>query len=118
MPRSHRGILPEPQYWQPIRQERPPACGGKPAAPRCNARSVRPTRNRKSARLELDYARENPGVPPAQFEEGRLAVDALERARVLESAAWQRLYDPRCVLDKAKPALLHAAGDLLEAFAD
>ena len=60
-----------------------------------------------------------PGRPAgAVFEEGRLAVDALERARVIGSAAWRRLYESRGALDKAKPALLHAAGDLLEAFAD
>ncbi len=70
------------------------------------------------ARLELDYARENLGVLLAQFEEGRLAVDALERARVIESAAWRRLYESRCALDKAKLSLLRATGDLLEAFAD
>ncbi len=72
----------------------------------------------KLARLELDYARENLGVLLAQFEEGRLAVDPLERARVIESAAWQRLYESRYALDKAKLALLHATGDLIEAFAD
>ncbi len=70
------------------------------------------------AGLELDYARENLGVLLAQFEEGRLAIDPVERARVVESAAWQRLYASRYALDKAKLALLHATGGLIEAFAD
>ena len=72
----------------------------------------------KLARLELDYARENLGVLLAQFEEGRLAVDPVERARVIESAAWRRLYESRYAFAKAKLALLHATGDLIEAFAD
>ncbi len=81
--------------------------------------NLRETESRtKLVRLELDYARENLGVLLAQFEEGRLAVDAVERARVIESAAWQQLYESRYALDKAKLSLLHATGDLIEAFAD
>lgn len=75
-------------------------------------------RRTELARLELDYARENLGVLLAQFEEGGLALDPVERARVMESAAWQRLYESRYTLDKAKLALLHTTGDLIEAFAD
>ena len=58
------------------------------------------------------------GVLLAQFEEGRLAIDPVERARVIESAAWRRLYRSRYAFAKAKLALLHATGDLIEAFAD
>lgn len=72
----------------------------------------------KLARMELDYARENLSVLLAQFEEGRLAIDPVERARIVESSAWQRLYESQYSLHKAKLALLHATGDLVEAFAD
>ncbi len=72
----------------------------------------------KLARMELDYARENLSVLLAQFEEGRLAIDPVERARVIESSAWQRLYESQYELHKATLALLHTTGDLVEAFAD
>lgn len=70
---------------------------------------------RKLARLELDYARESLGVVLAQFEEGRAAIDAVERARVAESIAWQVYYDAKYAAEKAKLDLLRRTGDLAAA---
>jgi outer membrane protein len=70
---------------------------------------------RKLARLELDFARESLSVALAQFEEGRAAVDAVERARVEESQAWERYYDAKTMLEKAQLNLLRRTGDLAAA---
>ena len=70
----------------------------------------------KLARLELDFARESLSVTLAQFEEGRAAIDAVERARVEESAAWDRYYDAKHALEKAQLNLLRRTGDLAAAF--
>ena len=66
----------------------------------------------KLARLELDFARENLSVTLAQFEEGRAAIDAVERARVEEAQAWDRYYDAKHTLDKAQLNLLRRTGEL------
>lgn len=70
---------------------------------------------RKLTRLELDYARESLDVVLAQFEEGRTTLDAVERARVQESIAWQAFYDAKYAAEKAKLNLLRRTGDLAAA---
>jgi outer membrane protein TolC len=69
----------------------------------------------KLARLELDFARENLSVTLAQFEEGRAAIDAVERARVDEAQAWDRYYDAKHTLEKAQLNLLRRTGELAAA---
>ncbi len=69
----------------------------------------------KLARLELAFARESLSVTLAQFEEGRAAVDAVERARVEEAAAWERYYDAKHALERAQLDLLRRTGDLAAA---
>jgi outer membrane protein TolC len=69
----------------------------------------------KLARLELDFARENLSVTLAQMEEGRAAIDAVERARVQEAQAWESYYDAKTQLDKAQLNLLRRTGDLAAA---
>ena len=73
---------------------------------------------RDLAKLELEYARENVDVLLAQFEEGRIALDELERARVLESSAWGGLVESEYALAKAQLGVVHAAGGVREALAD
>jgi outer membrane protein TolC len=67
------------------------------------------------ARLELDFARESLSVALAQFEEGRTAIDALERARIEEAQAWDRYYDAKHALERAQLNLLRRTGDLITA---
>lgn len=67
----------------------------------------------KLARLELDFARESLSVTLAQFEEGQAAIDAVERARIEESQAWERYYDAKHDLDRAQLNLLRRTGDLV-----
>ncbi len=71
---------------------------------------------RKIARLELDFAREQVEVGLAQMEEGRAALDAVERMRVEESLAWQRLYESRYAEQRARLNLLRRTGDLAALF--
>ena len=75
-------------------------------------------RRAELARLELDFARENVGVLLAQFQEGRVALGDLERARVMESSAWGVLYESQCELAKAQLGVIYSAGGIRDAFAD
>lgn len=70
------------------------------------------------AKHELEYARESLDVLVAQFDEGRVGLDDIERARVVESSAWGGYVESRYRLAKARLAVAYAAGDLAEAFAD
>lgn len=70
------------------------------------------------SKRELDFARENLSVLLAQFDEGRISLDELERARVLESAAWGGLIASRYALAKAQLGVVYAAGAIQDAFAD
>lgn len=70
------------------------------------------------AKHELEYARESLDVLMAQFDEGRVGLDDIERARVVESSAWGGYVGSRYRLAKARLAVAYAAGDLAEAFAD
>ncbi len=75
-------------------------------------------RHQELARLELSYARENLDVLLAQFEEGRVALDELERARALESAAWGDMVASQYDVSKAQLGLLYAMGEVADVFAD
>lgn len=70
---------------------------------------------RKLAKLELDYAREALGVTLARFEEGRVALEEVERARAVESQTWDAFYDAKYALEKAKLNLLRRTGELAAA---
>ena len=70
------------------------------------------------ARLELDYARESLDVLLARFEEGTVSLGELERARLVESAAWGGLIASRYALAKAQLGVLHSAGGIRDAFSD
>ena len=70
------------------------------------------------ARHELDFARESLDVLLAEFGEGRISLDELERGRVLESAAWGGLIASRYALAKAQLGVVYAAGAIRDAFTD
>ena len=70
------------------------------------------------AKRELDFARENLNVLLAQFDEGRISLDELERARVLESTAWGGLIASQYELAKAQLGAVYAMGGIRDAFAD
>ena len=68
--------------------------------------------SQKLAKLELDYARESLDVLLARLEEGRISIDEVERARVVESQTWERYYDSQYELRKARLDLLRRTGEL------
>ena len=70
------------------------------------------------ATQELAYARENLDVLLAQFEEGRIHLAELERARVLESTAWGGLIASRYELAKAKLGMVYSEGGIHDVFGD
>ncbi len=70
------------------------------------------------AKQELDYARESLDVLLAQFDEGRIALDELERGRMAESAAWGGLIEAQYGLAKSRLAAVYSAGRIRDAFAD
>ncbi len=70
------------------------------------------------AKQELEFARERLGVLLAQFDEGLIAMDELERGRVLESNAWGGLIAAQYEVAKARLATLHATGSVHKAFTD
>ena len=67
------------------------------------------------ARLDLDVAREQISVDLAQMQEGRLAVNVLDGARVAENAKWIALYDVQYALEKARWSVLRLTGQLTSA---
>jgi outer membrane protein TolC len=69
----------------------------------------------KLARMELDFARESLTVQMALLDEGRVDLDAVERARVEENQAWGAFYDSQYDLQKAKLNLLRQTGELVAA---
>ena len=75
-------------------------------------------RGSELAKHELEYARESLDVLMAQFDEGRVGLDEVERARVVESAAWGGYVESRYRLAKARLAAAYAEGGIAEAFAD
>ena len=70
------------------------------------------------ARQELAFARENLSVLLAQFDEGSIGVEELERARIVESAAWGGLIRSRYDLAKALLGSVYTSGRIRSAFAD
>ncbi len=70
------------------------------------------------AQQELEFARERLDMLLAQFDEGVISLDELERARVLESTAWGGLIKSRYDMAKARLAVLNATGSIGHAFTD
>ena len=70
------------------------------------------------ASQELAYARENLDVLLAQFEEGRIHLAELERARVLESSAWGGLIASRYELAKARLGVVYSEGGIRDVLGD
>ena len=70
---------------------------------------------RSLAKLELDYAREALGVTLARFEEGRVSLEEVERARAIESQTWDAFYEAKYSLEKSKLNLLRRTGELAAA---
>jgi outer membrane protein TolC len=67
------------------------------------------------ARLDLEVAREQISVDLAQMQEGRLAMRALEEARVAENAKWIALYDAQYAVERAGWNVLRYTGQLAAA---
>lgn len=67
------------------------------------------------AKMELDYSRESLDVFLAEYEEGRIALDQLERARAEESIAWEAYYRSLYILEKARLNVLRRSGELAAA---
>lgn len=85
---------------------------------RAQARLQQAERLAKLAMQELEFARQNIDVLLAQFDEGRVALDELERARLVESTAWGRLVTSRYEIAKARLGVVYATGRIRTAFAD
>jgi outer membrane protein TolC len=69
----------------------------------------------KLARMELDFTRESLTVQMALLDEGRVDLEAVERARVAENQAWGAFYDSQYDVQKAKLNLLRQTGELVAA---
>ena len=88
------------------------------AAQRAEASLDDAERGRALAGRELAYARESLDVLLAQFNEGRIALEELQRGRLEESAAWGELVAAEYELAKARLGSVYAAGRIRDAFAD
>ena len=55
---------------------------------------------------ELDFTREKLSVELARFDEGLIAMEEIERARLEESRTWSAYYDSQYAVQKAKLNLL------------
>ncbi|MDE0108810.1 MAG: TolC family protein [Bryobacterales bacterium] len=88
------------------------------ATQRAGAALEEAQRGRALAGRELAYARESLDVLLAQFEEGRIALEDLQRGRIEESAAWGGLIAAEYELAKARLGSVYAAGRIRDAFAD
>ena len=67
------------------------------------------------SREELDFAREKLSVELARFDEGLIAMEEIERARLEESRAWSAYYDSQYAVQKAKLNVLRQTGQLAAA---
>ena len=67
------------------------------------------------SREELDFAREKLSVELARFDEGLIAMEEIERARLEESRAWSMYYDSQYAIQKAKLNVLRQTGQLVAA---
>ncbi len=64
---------------------------------------------------ELDFTREKLSVELARFDEGLIAMEEIERARLEESRTWGAYYDSQYAVQKAKLNLLRQTGQLAAA---
>jgi outer membrane protein TolC len=71
---------------------------------------------REVARLELKLAQENVRVLQAQFDEGRVNLRDLEKARLEENDKWRAFLDSDFERQKAQLELLRTTGQLAKAF--
>ena len=67
------------------------------------------------SREELDFAREKLSVELARFDEGLIAMEEIEKARLEESRAWSAYYDSQYAVQKAKLNVLRQTGQLAAA---
>ena len=67
------------------------------------------------SREELDFAREKLSVELARFDEGLIAMEEIERARLEESRVWSAYYDSQYAVQKAKLNVLRQTGRLAAA---
>ena len=80
---------------------------------RQKARRVRETDAAKEvARLELQLAQQNVAVQQAQFEEGKLGLRDMEKARLDENEKWMAYLDANFQKQQAQLDLLKTAGQL------
>ena len=66
-------------------------------------------------RDSVDFAREKLSVELARFDEGLIAMEEMERARLEEKRAWSAYYDSQYAVRKAKLNLLRQTGQLAAA---
>ena len=66
----------------------------------------------KIARMEADYAAEAFGIAKIRFDEGQVALDAVELARIQRTQANQEREDAEYALRRAQFDLLRRIGDL------
>jgi outer membrane protein TolC len=64
------------------------------------------------ARLELQLAQQNVGVLQAQFDEGKLNLTDMEKARLEENEKWMAYLDAGFQKQQAQLDLLRTAGQL------
>ncbi len=69
---------------------------------------------REVARLEMELAQENVRVLQAQFQEGRLGLREVEKARVEEHEKWLAFLDAEFQRQKAQLELLRSTGQLAQ----
>jgi outer membrane protein TolC len=69
---------------------------------------------REVARLEMELAQENVRVLQAQYQEGRLGLRELEKARVEEHEKWLAFLDAEFQRQKAQLELLRSTGQLAQ----
>ncbi len=80
---------------------------------RQKTRRVRETDAAKEvARLELQLAQQNVAVQQAQFEEGKLGLRDMEKARLNENEKWMAYLDANFRKQQAQLDLLKTAGQL------
>jgi outer membrane protein TolC len=71
---------------------------------------------REVARLELQLAQQNLAVLQAQFQEGRLNLRDLERARIEENEKWMAFLDAEFERQRAQLELMRTTGQLAKIF--
>ncbi len=71
---------------------------------------------REVARLDLQLAQQNLGILQAQFQEGRLNLRDLERARIEENDKWMAFLDAEFERQQAQLALMKTTGQLARVF--